>query len=392
MQQATKPRRPKGDGAIWEASDRGWFAQLTVDGKRLRRRAITRKEAQAKLQEMRTTYGLGLGVSGNQKVGDFLESWLQSQALQVGTDEGDMSLNTLINYRWALTPVINVHGKRMLRALEPEHVERLLLDLATQGKSRNSVARVRSVLAQALEEAQRRGKVHRNVARLTRVPKIKRSAEKRSLTVEQANRLLEVAKDTEVEAFILTGLMLGLRPGELLGLRWEDVDLDGGALSVTGALKREGSTIRLGDVKTKGSRRRLDLAPELIAVLRAHHKLQTEQRLLVGPEWQDNGLVFATEIGTPISPSNMNRRLAKVTEQAGIGHWSMTELSRHSAASLMYAEGVPLERIADVLGHNSTKMLEQHYRHRVKDSIDDHVDVMRGVLFGEESRRPKYAE
>ncbi len=100
-----------------------------------------------------------------------------------------------------------------------------------------------------------------------------------------------------------------------------------------------------------------------------------------GPEWQDLGLVFASVLGTPIAPSNMNRRLALVTDRAGIGHWSITELSRHSAASLMSAAGVPLEVIADVLGHSSTRMLEKHYRHQVKPSIDAHVAVMDG-LFG----------
>jgi integrase len=166
-------------------------------------------------------------------------------------------------------------------------------------------------------------------------------------------------------------------------LHWDDVDLEAGTFNITRALIREGSKLRLGGVKTPGSRRCLALPPELVEILRAHRKRQTEQRLLVGPDWQDFGLVFASEVGTPIGPSNMNRKLERVTEEAGIGHWSMTELSRHSAASLMYAAGMELERIADVLGHTSTKMLEKHYRHRVKDSIDDHVDVMRGVLFAE---------
>ncbi len=117
-------------------------------------------------------------------------------------------------------------------------------------------------------------------------------------------------------------------------------------------------------------------------MLRAHRAHQAEERLLAGPEWTEHGLVFTTTAtGGPINPSNMNRRLAKVTEQAGLGHWSMTELSRHSAASLMSAAGVRLEVIADVLGHSSTRMLEKHYRHQVRPSIDGHVEVM-DSLFG----------
>jgi integrase len=243
------------------------------------------------------------------------------------------------------------------------------------------------VLAQALDTAQRRGKVHRNVARLAEMPRTEPPAERRSLTAAQASALLEAAKGDPVEAFIVTGLMTGLRPGELLGLRWSAIDLDHKSLEVVASLKREGSTLRLGDVKRgiKASRRRLDLPAQVVEVLRAHRARQREARFLAGPEWLEQDLVFASEVGTPIAPSNMNRKLARVTERAGIGHWSMTELSRHSAASLMSAAGVPLEVIADVLGHSSTRMLEAHYRHQVRPSVDAHVAVMEG-LFGSAAR------
>jgi integrase len=93
-------------------------------------------------------------------------------------------------------------------------------------------------------------------------------------------------------------------------------------------------------------------------------------------------LVFTTEVGTPLHTSNMNRRLAPVLERAGIGHWSMTELARHSAASLLSDAGVPLEAIADVYGHTSTRMLEQHYRHQIRPSVAAHVDVMESLFGG----------
>jgi hypothetical protein len=100
--------------------------------------------------------------------------------------------------------------------------------------------------------------------------------------------------------------------------------------------------------------------------LRSHRGAQRQQRLLVRPDWEDLGFVFPTEVGTPAHPSGMNRKLARVTERAGLGHWSMTELARHSAASLLSDAGVPLEQI---------------YRHQVKPSIDVAVPVME-ELFG----------
>ncbi len=316
-------------------------------------------------------------------MGAFLEWWLDVQEAKVGTGQGDLSLNTWLNFKWALGPVIETLGKYRLAELEPEHVEGLLAKLAREGKARGSVTRVRTVLGQALEVAMRRGKVSRNVAKLSEMPKTAPPPEKRALTVEQAEALLEAAQGDPVECFIIVGLTTGLRPGELLGLRWDDVDLDAATLEVTGSLKREGSTLRLGGVKggLRRARRRLDLTARAVEALRSHRGAQRQLRLLVGPDWEDLGFVFPTEVGTPAHPSGMNRKLARVTERAGLGHWSMTELARHSAASLLSDAGVPLEQIADQLGHSSTRMLEKHYRHQVKPSIDVAVPVME-ELFG----------
>jgi integrase len=332
---------------------------------------------------MRALNGMGLPVASGESVGDYLAWWLGVQKDKVGTNDRDMSINTWLNYEWALKPILAVHSQRLLRDLEPEHVEMTLAKMAREGKARRSIVRTRTVLGQALDTAQRRSKIHRNVAQLAEMPRTAPPPEKRSLTPDQAEALLAAAKDDPAEAFLITGLMLGLRPGELLGLRWDNVDLDAGTLTVTGSLKREGSTLRLGDVKKgiRASRRMLNLPTPVIEALRSHRNRQRQERLLAGPEWQDHGLVFASAVGTPVAPSNMNRRLQVVTDRAGIGHWSMTELARHSAASLMSAAGVPLEVIADVLGHTSTRMLEQHYRHQVKPSIDAHVAVMED-LFG----------
>jgi integrase len=377
-------RRFDGEGTVYQDGDT-WRAALRLgDGRRIRRRAQSEADAYGQLERMRAAHGLGLAIPAGDTVSAYLEWWLAIQEAKVGTDDRDLSVNTLTNYRWALGPIIAAHGGRRLRELEPEHVEMVLARMAHEGKARRSVVRVRTVLAQALETAQRRGKLHRNVARLAEMPRTAPPAEKRALTVDQAAALLETAKGDPVEAFVVTGLMLGLRPGELLGLRWDDVNLKAGTLEVTGSLKREGSTLRRGDVKKgiRASRRRLDLPPAVLEALRDQRARQRRERMLAGPEWQEHGLVFATAVGTPISPSNMNRRLAAVTDRAGLGHWSMTELARHSAASLMSAAGMPLEVIADVLGHSSTRMLEAHYRHQVRPSIGAHVAVMDGLFGG----------
>jgi integrase len=381
MANTTSRRRIAGEGSIYPEGN-GFRAAITLpDGTVVRRRGKTRPEVLAKLDAVRAE--VKKGFRSTDTLGPFLEWWLDVAEAKVGTGDGDKSLNTLINYRWALGPVIDQLGGIKVLELQPEHVERLLARLARAGMARNSVKRVRAVLGQALDTAMRRGKATRNVARLAEMPATKAPAEKRSLTVEQAAALLQAAAGDETEAFIVVGLTLGLRPGELLGVRWADIDLDGRTLEVTGSLKREGSTLRLGDVKRgiRQSRRRLNLPDPAVDALRAHRAAQRERRMLAGPEWVDHGLVFTSPFGGPIDPSGMNRKLAKVTERAGIGRWSMTELARHSAASLLSAAGVPLEDIADTLGHSSTRMLEKHYRHQLRPSLDAHVAVMND-LFG----------
>ncbi len=115
----------------------------------------------------------------------------------------------------------------------------------------------------------------------------------RSLSHDEARRLLKTAKGERLEAAVITGLMLGLRPGELLGLSWSDVDLKGGRLTVQRSLKREGGVLRLGDPKTPNSSRVIDMPPSLVKALRAHRSRQSAERLSAGEFWTDHDLVFA---------------------------------------------------------------------------------------------------
>jgi integrase len=248
------------------------------------------------------------------------------------------------------------------------------------GKGRRTVARVRSYLGLALVVAQRRNKISRNVGRIAEMPATPPPAQRRSLTTEQATALLRAAEANRLKALFVTGLMLGLRPGELTGLRWQDVDLKAGRVVVDVSLKRERGKLRLGETKTAKSRRVLKIPSPVIDALQAHRVRQKEEQLRAGPSWMNSGLVFTTEVGTPIDPTNLRRAFHKLTDQAGLGPWAPNEL-RHSAASLLSAAGVPLEEIADVLGHVGTRMLEQHYRHQTRPAVEAHVATMEG-LFG----------
>jgi integrase len=162
------------------------------------------------------------------------------------------------------------------------------------------------------------------------------------------------------------------------------LDLDAGVLRVTGSLKRERGNLRLGDTKTRKPRRGIDLPRPVLAALKAHRKRQAADRLHAGSAWRPLGLVFASEVGTPIDPSNLRRATKALCVQAKVVPVSPNELGRHSASSLLYDAGIPLDAIADLLGHESTRMLEQHYRHRLRTSFSAHVGPME-TMFGQPS-------
>ncbi|MBA3267891.1 MAG: site-specific integrase, partial [Acidimicrobiia bacterium] len=204
-------------------------------------------------------------------------------------------------------------------------------------------------------------------------------------TVEQAGRLLVVAEDDPLGPLVVTGLMLGLRPGELCGLRWADVDLEGRTLHVRQSRKRERGPdgheiLRFGDPKTPKSRRSLAMPAPVVTALQRQRALQARERLIVGAGWQDLDLVFANEIGAPRDPSNLRRVFGRLTEHAGLGRWHPNEL-RHSACSLLSAAGVPLEDVADILGHDGTRMAVRFYRHAVSPTVAGAVAPME-AMFG----------
>jgi integrase len=165
-------------------------------------------------------------------------------------------------------------------------------------------------------------------------------------------------------------LMLGLRPGEAIGLTWPHVDFDQGIIHVRQSLKLHSGQLVLSDkLKTSRSRRSLDAPARLITVLEQHRARQTAERLELGPAWSSpDDLVFTNAIGGPIDPANLRRMLRRATEEAGLGAWHPHEL-RHSAASILSASGVPLEEVADVLGHDGTRMTALVYRHAVTPSV-----------------------
>ena len=182
------------------------------------------------------------------------------------------------------------------------------------GYSPNSIRIMRTVLRRALGQAEREGIVPRNVAKLSGAPRI-RAKEGRTLTVDQARRLLDAAAGYRFEVAVVLALAYGMRRGEVLGLHWSALDWQTGTLRVTHGVKRvkdrdvsSGRRTRLvvSELKTPKSRRTLVLTPELASRFRQHRARQAKAQMAAGSLWQDHGLIFASEVGTPMDPDNFS--------------------------------------------------------------------------------------
>jgi len=194
-----------------------------------------------------------------------------------------------------------------------------------------------------------------------------------------------------LEACFLLMLGTGLRRGEALGLRWIDVDLDNAVRTVRSQLRRkvgrvnpgtggrEGAGLVLVAPKTERSKRQVDLPIFVVAALKGHKARQAEERLHLGAAWRDTGHVFTTSIGTPCDPRNTSREFAMVARRAGLGAWHVHEL-RHSAASLMLAQGQAIEVVSAVLGHSSIRMTADIYGHIARSQRQAAASAMDAAL------------
>jgi len=185
-------------------------------------------------------------------------------------------------------------------------------------------------------------------------------------------------------------LAYGLRRGEVLGLHWSVLDWEAGTLRVTHSVNRvkdrdasSGRRTRLvvSELKTPKSRRLLVLTPELVARFRQHRVRQAEAQMAAGALWQDHGLIFASEVGTPMDPDNFSHSFARLCERAGLGHWHPHEL-RHSGASLMLAQGPPRHVVSEVLGHASIAITKDVYGHLLEGDKRAAAESMSRALFG----------
>jgi len=300
---------------------------------------------------------------GHQTVGEYLDRWLTDYA-------ANLAPRTYTDYqRVVRTVLVPTFGSLELTALRPQHIQSLYSRLLREGRadgagglSTRSVAIYHQVLHVALHHAVQWQLIPRNPADAVNRPRSTRR-ELTTVTAAQVSTLLEAADATSIGSLARIAVMTGMRRGELLGLRWADVDLAVGVARVQQTAQRiTGRGWVFRPPKTSMSRRAIALSPSTVELLRRHRREQIEARLLAGSAYQDRDLVFASAIGTPLEPGTIARTWARVLDVAGVGHVRWHDL-RHAHATLMLAAGIHPKIVSERLGHASVGITLDTYSH-----------------------------
>ena len=376
-------RRGKGEGSIYQREDGAWIGAIDlgwIDGKRARKvvSASTRGEIVKRLRELQPIIAQGIAPAPDRlTVGEYLNGWVANRI------PGTITTRTEALYERAVKVYINPSiGKIRLNKLAPSDVSRMLQDLEAKGYAPATRRMARATLRRALRMAEQDGYLSRNVAAIAEGPK-KVHHEGRSLTPEQAQQFLAAVKGHRHEAAYVIALSLGLRRGEILGLSWRDVEEAEGTvvLQVRRQLVRDKTGLHLVDLKTVGSRRTLHLSRPMVELIDRHRIRQEAEELVGAQRWHnDHALIFTSNIGTPLDPDEFGKTVPKICIDAGLGRWSIHEL-RHSCASLLIAMEVPIEVVAEQLGHASIRVTKDVYGHLMPRSRARAAEAMRTMLF-----------
>jgi integrase len=354
---------------------RGAYWVHTAEGpKRRYVTGKTRDEVRDKLVEALANRAQGLVFdAGALTVGEYLDRWLKDvrDTVRKSTHE---------RYEYAIEPHIKpALGRIKLKGLNPAQVRWFYRERLDSGLAPATVHKLHVVLHKALKAAMVDGLIPRNAAAGLKLPKITRE-EIDPLTEEEARRLLESVRGDRLEALYVLALHTGMRQGEILALKWDDVDLEGGILRVRRTLTKVGKSYVTGEPKTKKSRRTIRLTTGAVDALRAHLVRQLEEMEHAGSLYQPGGFVFATETGTIINPSNLrNRSLKPLLKAAKLRPVRFHDL-RHTCATLLLSKNVNPKIVSEMLGHASIAITFDIYSHLMPDMQEKAAKALEEML------------
>jgi len=369
-------RRGHNEGSIRQRADGTWEARISlVGGVRKSLYGKTRTEVQAKLRSAQRDIDAGMSIdSGKITVRDYLEKWLNSSvkpSVKVRTYEGYESI-----VRVRVLPHL---GRKAIGRVTSLDLQSMYTELAESGLSARSVQHTHRVLHLAFTQAMRWSMLTRNPCDGVTPPQAQRP-KLQVLTQEQVATLLDVTREHPNHALFVLAVTTGMRIGELLGLTWADIDLDGKKLMVRQSLQRQNEAgLVFVEPKTSRSRRTIMLSQRAVSALRHHRARKNEQRLLTGSEWQDLGLVFSNATGGAPDPGWQRQVFQEELKRAGLPRLRFHDL-RHTAATLLLSQGVHPKVVSEMLGHATITLTLDTYSHLVPVMHAQAADAMDSML------------
>jgi integrase len=373
----------------WNERAERWMAWVRFpDGSRRKVERVDKSDAQADLDELLALRAQSLDPGPRRArlatFDEVIDAWFaegcpNSTATNRSRHARTKSPNTVTNARLLLgSNVRPVIGHLWVDRTSTERLEAIFAGMAKRGYSTSTIDRNWNYLNQALQHGLRRRFIKTNPAADVLLPEKRAPKPRKSFTIDQAQRILLDAIPADPRpAMWLTGLMCGLRPGELAGLRWCFVDIDSESPSIRvteRALEVDDRYAGQVEPKTPRSRRSIGLHPLLVAALHRHRNDMRKLGL-----YDDDGFVFCSRNGTPMTLSNLRRAFQQLCERAGLGRdWTTYEL-RHSFVSLVADQLDDLVKVADLAGHVDTRTT-QGYRHAVRPSLPHAIDAWEQLL------------
>ena len=378
-QAARKRRRINGDGSVYKRQDGYWagaFYAPTTSGKRKRVVVYgkTLGEARDKLLKAMQQARAGIPVPDQAwRLDLYLEYWLEN-VVKRNRRPATYNLYEMM-VRLYLIPGL---GNRRLTSLSVPVVQQFLNTRLEKGDSIRKVQVMRTVLSAALTRAVREELLVRNVARLAELPESKRGTI-RPWTAAEARQFLAAVKPDPLYAAFVVLIFYGLRRGEALGLRWDDIDFDTGTIQIRQQLQRIGGQLLLSPVKTRAGERDLPLLDVVRQALKLQAERQAAYRADMGAAWPDTSLVFTTRTGRPVEPRNLVRSFRRICDSNKIRIIKVHHL-RHTVGSLLKDLGVPARDAQTILGHTRISTTLEIYTDTDEEASRDALTRLHGLL------------
>ena len=362
-------------GDVWIAY---WRTETSEGRKQHTKSFRTKKEAQQFLTDtMAAIRGGVFSEPSKVTLGEFLlERWLPTKKMAV-------RVSTYASYRGLVERhVIPALGHVQIQQLTADRLDRFYADLVAHGLSTKTIRNIHVLLHRALTDAVRKSLVPRNVADASDPPKLNRAdrEEMKTWTPEQLREFFAGITTHRLAAAYILAATTGMRRGEVLGVRWRDIDFKARRLHVQQTVLTVEYQIIIGRPKTLRGERKIALDDQTIQVLQSHRAAQRREKQLLGDGYQDHGLVFAREDGTPVHPDYFSQTFDRTVKRLGLPKIRLHDL-RHTHATLGLAAGVHVKVISDRLGHATTSFTQDVYMHAIPAVEEDAADQIAHLVF-----------